>query len=299
MFEMGTDIVCSFDEVGVKKAGPGEPDEDMILYGWASAPTLDDDGERVLQEGLNVEPLLKKGWVNWNHRQDPDGIVGVPLVAELRERDKLGKCLYTEIKLMKSRPLAKPVWDLAKSLEDANVERALGVSLEGNVNEKSPQGVVKKATVYNLAVTGNPKNDDAPVRALLKGLVQGDESGVLAEQFRPREFSAMEQLATALAMSIQKALGSSGNVGGATQTGGDAISREGMDSSSNDLVVFNSDNEIKRFAAGSKDLEEVCRRFGNIAQTRGGKLTKSESAIYMHIVSGEDYQMCKAVLGIL
>jgi len=276
LYEHGTDIVCAFDDVGLVKAGAGTDKERMLLYGWASAPTLDDDGERVLQEGLDVKPLLKKGWVNWNHRQDPDGIIGVPLVAELRDRPGFGKCLYTELELLPSRPMAPSVWKLAKSLEEDKVERTLGLSLEGKVGARSPKGTVKKATVFNIAVTGNPKNDNAPVRALLKGIALDEE--VPAEQFNPPPFDGdvMDRLARSLVGAIQKASGTT------TVSAGD-------------LIPFNLRDELAR---NGEQHEAVCRQFGSISQLRGGNLTKAEGALYMHLTTGQPVEACMSIFGL-
>lgn len=299
MYELGSDIVCAFDEVGLKKAGSGDDAEKMIMYGWASAPSLDDDGERIIQEGLNVKPLLKKGVINWNHRQDPDGIIGVPLLAELRNRSNFGKCLYTELELIATRPMAKPVWKLADDFQKADLNRTLGMSLEGKVRARTPKGTVQKADVFNIALTMNPKNDDAPVKALMKGMILGDEAEVSAEMFQPsRDHDLSRNLLTAFTDVLTKALGPGASVGGKTQTDGAALRREGMDTGGPVLIPFNTEAELERFAGGSEDLKKICRSFGTIAEGNKGGLTKAEAALYMGLVVGEPAR-CAALFGLL
>lgn len=297
MHEVGSDIVCAFDEVGLKKAGPGDGDDDrMIMFGWASAPSLDDDGERIVQEGLNVKPLLKKGVINWNHRQDPDGILGAPLQAELRDREGFGKCLYAEMELISSRPMAKSVWKLAEDFQKSSTGRSLGMSLEGKVRSRTTKGTVTKADVFNIALTMNPKNNDAPVQALLKGMVEGDEAGVFEDRFQP---PSNHDVVRSVLDTIQKAVGSGTAAGGTDQTGGAAIRKESMDSGPSDLITFNTEEELERFAGGSEDLKEICRTFGRVAGKNGGRLTKGETALYMHLTSGRDAFLCAKVLGLV
>lgn len=300
----GADIVCSFEDVGIitKSAtdGKGEEVERMLMYGWASSPAKDDDGERVLQEGLDVRPLLKKGVINWNHRQDPDGIIGVPLVAELRDRPNFGKCLYTELELSPTQPLGPPTWRLAKSLE--SMGRSLGLSLEGKRMELSPGGAVKKAAIWNIAVTANPKNDYAPVRSLLKGIVE-DDPGIPKEVFEPPMYdaygSSIDKFIDAMTTAMRKAIGAGTDVGGSSQAGGGAFRREAMDGETIvALIPFDTDKECKRLAGKSSDLLKICQSFGRMAKANNGYLTRFDSAVYLHLVTGADFDKCMCLMNI-
>ena len=298
----GADIVCSFEDVGIitKSAADGSEEERMLMYGWASSPAKDDDGERILQEGLDVKPLLTKGVINWNHRQDPDGVIGVPRIAELRERPKFGKCLYTELELSPTQPLGPSTWRLAKSLE--SLGRSLGLSLEGKRLETAPGGSVKKAAIWNIAVTANPKNDYAPVRSLMKGMVEED-SGITKEMFEPPLYdaygSSIDKFVDVLAEAMRKAMGAGTGVGGTSQTGGAAFRRESMDSARIvSLIPFDTDKECKRLAGGSSDLLKICQSFGRMAKANGGYLTRFDSAVYLHLVSGADFDKCISLMNI-
>ena len=46
------------------------------IKGVASTPDLDRDGEKVMQDGLDISYFLERGFFNWDH--DNSKIVGYP-----------------------------------------------------------------------------------------------------------------------------------------------------------------------------------------------------------------------------
>lgn len=290
------DLVCSLDDVGFFKAGDGN---DMRMFGWASTPDLDSDGERVIQEGLNVDHLLSKGWVNWNHQSHK--IIGIPRVAELRDRGgDMGKGLYTEFELLKDHGFAKEVWDLSKSLKGTG--RSLGLSLEGKKLAVGSKGAIKKAKVMNIAVTPSPKNVSTTAEALVKAIIT-DEDGA-ASRFAPvvdagDRDQIIERVEGLVTSAITKALDSGFEVGGTNQMGGAAIRREDLEGTPADLIMF-ADNHEKLLTDLDKagELRQIGNALKNIADKRGGRLTKAESALFTFLVSDASLTDCFRVFGV-
>lgn len=288
------DLVCSFDEIGILEKGD-KAEDSMRMYGWASTPGLDSDGERIVQEGLDTSDLLNKGWINWNHQSEK--IIGIPKVAELRDRgDGLGKGLYTEFDLLKSHPLAQEVWMLAKSLKGTG--RSLGLSLEGKKLAVGPKKNIMKARVMNIAVCPNPKNSETSAEALVKAIATGEED--VAEKFSPIDANRSEiaeRVESVVASVLTKALDAGTDTGGATQTGGAAIRKESVEGQPADLVQF-SEDYAKKANGLEGDLKTIGNALAGIADKRGGRLTKAESALFTFLISDHSLVDCFKVFGL-
>jgi len=290
------DMVCTLDDVGFLKAGEGN---EMRMFGWASTPNLDADGERVIQEGLDVDPLLKSGWINWNHQSHK--IIGIPKVAELRDRgESLGKGLYTEFELLKDHSFAKEVWELSRSLKGTG--RSLGLSLEGKKLAVGPKGAIKKAKVMNIALTPTPKNTDTTAEALVKAIVHEEDGAsdrfapILDDSDRDQIIERVEGLVTS---AITKALGSGFEIGGTDQKGGAAVRKEEVEGDYADLVAFSEQNaKLLGKLDKSGELHKIGTALVNISGTRGGRLTKAESALYTFLVSEASLTDCFKVFGL-
>ena len=150
-----------------QKSGEGE--KERRIGGFVSDPDDDQQGERIIQSGLDFQHFLTKGWFNDNHSRDTAGIVGYPEIAELRTR--AGKpAWYVEGYLLKGHPRADELWTLANALQKSG--RRLGYSVEGKILERQgPQGeIIAKALVKNVAITNCPVNDRTSLEVLAKSL---------------------------------------------------------------------------------------------------------------------------------
>lgn len=256
------DLICSMDEVGFvlskgeSVVGDVSDDAEWLMWGFASTPKKDAEEEEVIQKGLNTEPLVNGGWVNWDH--DRRQLIGYPTTAGLRDHPKSGRRgLYVEYRLLKSLPLAQHVRRIAKALIEEKAPRSLGLSLEGR-RRSVVGGRVLKADVLGLAVTPYPMNDETTTTVLMKGIVEAADLGLTLEEIPD----------------IEKALATGADVGGLTQCGGGASRREEIDGG---YVRFDG-QEFSRYmnklpSGHLKAYAELERA----AKRRGGRLTKGEA----------------------
>ena len=137
-----------------KDKNDNKSEEKRIIKGFASTEDIDETGEKVLQEGLDISYFLKQGFINYQHKLEPEYIIGVPIKAEIN------KAFYLEGELFKGRPVADSVWELATTLEKENVPRKLGLSIQGRVLERE-DNVIKKAIIHMVSVTPIPANPNS------------------------------------------------------------------------------------------------------------------------------------------
>lgn len=146
------------------------------IGGWVSTDGLDQQGEVLVQEGLDFRPFLNKGFFNDNHLKQTGKAVGYPEIAELRDRpDGLGKGWYVEGYLLEGHGPADEIWSLAQSLERSGAPRRLGYSVEGQILERKAGNtkIVKKALVNEVAITRCPVNTETEMVMLAKSLSAG------------------------------------------------------------------------------------------------------------------------------
>lgn len=142
-------------------------DDKWIVKGIASCEAQDLDGEEVVQKGLDCQPLLKSGYINWDHRdrEGPAYLIGHPLEFKLvNARDfssQLGKsvdglALWVKGELYKNKPVAQSVWEHLQAT--AGSPRQLGWSVQGRVLERDRvnKSRIVKSAVHHLAITHQP-----------------------------------------------------------------------------------------------------------------------------------------------
>lgn len=147
-----------------------------IVRGYASTETVDQQGEIILQNGINFTPLLKSGFINYDHQtKQLNGaklpiIIGYPTKAEVRDRG-----LWVEGELLKSDGtssseqlrLADEMWELGVALQKSGGGRSLSYSVEGGVIERKGNRIVK-SVVRAVALTHKPVNSEATVELFAK-----------------------------------------------------------------------------------------------------------------------------------
>ncbi len=156
----------------------GEAGDRRIIRGYASTERMDQDGEVILQSGIDFSPLLKSGFLNYDHQyKNVAGaklpiIIGYPIRAEIRD-----KGLWVEGELLKSDnpvcvseqvKLADEMWELGMALQKSGT-RSLAYSVEGAVLERKGNKIVK-SVVRHLAVTHKPVNPEATVELFAKAM---------------------------------------------------------------------------------------------------------------------------------
>ena len=149
-----------------------------IIRGYASTERIDQDGEVILQSGIDFNPLLKSGFLNYDHQYRTIAgarlpiIIGYPTKAEIRD-----KGLWVEGELLKSdNPvctseqirLADELWELGMALQKSG-SRSLAYSVEGAVLQRQGNKIIK-SVVRHLAVTHKPVNPEATVELFAKAM---------------------------------------------------------------------------------------------------------------------------------
>jgi len=135
-------------------------DTQRFISGYASVQKKDLDGETILTKGLDISYLLKFGVLNWDHKKEPDDIIGLP--SEGTKIDRKGFYLVGNLFKGPNFKRAEWVWDFLQFLKKADLTkehvRNLGMSVEGKYVSRNPSNsnIVESAIVRNVAITHKP-----------------------------------------------------------------------------------------------------------------------------------------------
>ena len=169
-----------------------------ILRGYASSAREDADEEVVLQQGMDFSPLLKSGFINYDHqgkclqcqtvsdrptcpncgsKAKMPIIIGFPISAEIRDK---GWWLESEIfngaaagdVNSEQLKLADEMWGIGMAMQKSDSNRSLAYSVEGGVLQRHGKKIVK-SVVRHCAVTHKPVNEDASVELFMKSICCG------------------------------------------------------------------------------------------------------------------------------
>jgi len=165
-------------EMELRKSESGDR---RIVRGYASTESMDQDGEVILQNGIDFSYLLKSGFLNYDHQKREIAgatmpiIVGYPIRAEIRD-----KGLWVEGELLKSSGetnseqarLADELWELGLMFQKSGGKRSLAYSVEGGVVERKGNKITK-SQVRHLAITTKPVNAEATLEVFRKSFCCG------------------------------------------------------------------------------------------------------------------------------
>lgn len=144
----------------VSKTDEEDGEEKWFVRGFASTPGLDLQGEIVQPSGIDIDYFLKAGWLNYEHKQDAEFVVGAPTKNSYIDMEN---GLFLEAILFKDNPYAQSMWELATNINKAGLDRDLGFSIEGFVNKRNDRdkNIIEDIVVRNVAITKNPANPEA------------------------------------------------------------------------------------------------------------------------------------------
>lgn len=284
---MSEDIITpifDIDDFGLIKGGT-EADQTYKCYGFASSPAQDFDGEQVIQKGLDIEPLAKHGFVDWNHHVDD--VIGWVTDADFRvnpHNKNKEKGLYTEFQLTKGDPQAEKQYGKMLALEKAGCPRTFGLSVEGT-RKQAIGGKVTQAVIYGLALTPYPKNKETSARAFMKSLLEGTLSFSELERSGERMFES--DLIGRIVDGVSKAIMAGTDRGGTTQTGGAALARESLGRSTDEDMIYLDYSLIPDdFTGYTGDERRAMQKIKSKADANHGLISKAEAAILIHMVKG-------------
>lgn len=142
------------------------------FVGIGSTDGDDFDGDSIDQDGLDLRPFLRTGFVNDDHGKTAGAILGYPTRAWRTTVIDNGKRLpATAIEgYLFDTPLARERAELAMAMD--GTDRQMGLSLEGPPPTRSPANPkrIVRAVVTHVALTPWPVNDRAKVSVLAKSL---------------------------------------------------------------------------------------------------------------------------------
>jgi hypothetical protein len=151
-----------------------------FIGGYVSTSHMDRQGETLIQEGLDFEHFLSKGWFNDNHDTAADALVGYPSMARLDDLGEGHKGWYVEGELLPegSNNRADSLWNIAQGLKKGG-KRKLGFSVEGSILDRDPKNpkTVRKAQVREVAITRCPVNTKTSLDVLAKSLAVSTPAG--------------------------------------------------------------------------------------------------------------------------
>lgn len=136
----------------VKKSSSSKKDTKRWIQGIASTDHKDLQGEKVLQNGIELDYFLKHGFINDDHKPGPEHKVGEPTEARLT---KAG--LWIKSFLYKGHDRADEWWKLMNSLENSDARRKVGFSIQGKVMRREGSSIMK-CWLQDVAITASPVN---------------------------------------------------------------------------------------------------------------------------------------------
>lgn len=156
----------------IEKSNESGEDGDWYIAGYASTPTLDLQGEIVQPSGIDIGYFVENGWINYEHKNDAEYIIGAPTQKCYVD---FNKGLYVEAKLMKNNKWAKDMWDLANSIQKSGIDRKLGFSIEGGIRRRNSNNnkIIEEMVVSNIALTTHPANTEATWEVFMKSWETG------------------------------------------------------------------------------------------------------------------------------
>jgi len=153
------------------------------IQGFATTDDLDLQQEVIVQNGIDVGPLLEKGFIDWDHKGNlgPQYIIGEPVSCELRAHGK-GEGWFLKGFLYENHPVADAAWAMLERSNDGKSQRQLGFSIEGHVSRRMGK-FVQKAVVRHIALTHQPINTYTFAQ-LAKSLVEHQDEEVSCKDCR-------------------------------------------------------------------------------------------------------------------
>ena len=168
-----TSFRLSLDNVQVLEKAGEDGKKTMWVRGFCSTEGVDLDKQRVYQDALDFNYLLKgDGGFRWKHTpkdQSQDrpiyAKVGKPTKIEKKKTRKGNLGTWVEGQLFDTAA-AREIYELGVAAQEAG--DSLGMSVEGVVTEKDAKGDVKRAIVRNIALDPHPVNTEARVEMFCK-----------------------------------------------------------------------------------------------------------------------------------
>lgn len=166
-----------------------EPGKRRCVAGILSSEERDQEGETILQDGIDFSYFLEKGVLNDDHDKSTDGIVGYPTaVTRYQAGDRLPdgssaptRLTWVEGYLLDRDDRADKIWKKGLALQ--GTPRALAFSVEGKAKARGglDNKTVIKSFIWGAAITYKPVNAGSRAHLFFKSL--GAVERMTAEEF--------------------------------------------------------------------------------------------------------------------
>lgn len=244
----------------------GDDGEEWRVRGVASTGDADLQGESIDQEGLDISALQAgKGVFNFDHQKGPENVLGIIEDAKFIKHEGK-KCLWVEGYLFKEQERSKAFRNILKSLKKGSAPR-VHMSVEGKIldRDRTDPTKIKQARIDKVALTLDPVNPytfaelcksltseslvqtpNVPEVTLQKEeTISDNETKVELVQIAKADLDVLLDF-------CRKALSAgSGNMKNPeARTGGEATTRESMDSSVKNMSYGNNAQKKKKNKKG-------------------------------------------------
>lgn len=154
------------------------------IGGLVTTEARDQEGETILQRGLDFDYFLNRGWYNDNHSKAQTGVLGYPdFVKYVQKGAKLPDGTvapnaghWAEGYLLEGWEPADKIWRLGQALKKTMGRRRLGFSVEGGIQKRAgpDNKTIAKARIKNVAITHCPVNPETGLAILEKSLIAAE-----------------------------------------------------------------------------------------------------------------------------
>lgn len=139
--------------------------------GIVSCQARDQQGEVIMQDGIDWDYFLSKGHLNYEHQPGPDNVIGYP---ECIEKTTFNGEPATRFRgyLYLHDPRAARSYETAKVMQKSGGARSLGFSVEGAVlqRDQTDRKTIRRSQVLDVALTSRPVHPDARLEVLARSL---------------------------------------------------------------------------------------------------------------------------------
>ncbi|URJ36601.1 hypothetical protein MF625_001020 [Paenibacillus polymyxa] len=259
--------------VPLEKSVEMDANGDYIVQGIISSDDTDEQADSITPDGMDTSYFLSKGWIKWEHGNDPDQFIGEPETVHVGKfnhptLNKSVNGVFIKGRLYANREMSLKAVVAIEDLQKSHSTRRVGWSIEGGVVERDRQtGKIIKSVLRNVVLTMNPVNT-MTYAELVKSFTKGDGSIMTTNQqpeANTTEISAqLGGLEKSLALIIKKQ-GESETLIKSLETKVDSLTTE-----NEELRKSLNQPQQRKGTTGQRDYTTITRPNG------GGELTKTE-----------------------
>ncbi|WP_025684566.1 hypothetical protein [Paenibacillus maysiensis] len=150
--------------VPLEKSIEMDANGDYIVQGIISSDDTDAQADSISPDGMDTSYFLEKGWIKWEHGNNPDQFIGEPEAVHVGKfnhptLNKSVNGVFIKGRLYANREMSLKAVVAIEDLQKSHSTRRVGWSIEGGVVERDRvTGKVIKSVLRNVVLTMNPIN---------------------------------------------------------------------------------------------------------------------------------------------